>query len=288
MASQSQKPYFVGVDSDGTAFDSMEIKHKQVFQPIAIELWGLQPLEKEFRDLADFINLYSVHRGANRFQGLVMAFERLRQISGWRDRVPSLPDPAALRDFVLSGCPLSVRALEECAAGNSSSFLAEVVAWSCRSDELYACITREEGNPPFPLVRESLECAAQAADVWIISSSSRAGLEHDWGGADLLGPVGHIAGQEEGDKKAQLTRALRVPRPADHALMIGDAPGDYEAAAAAGALFFPVLPGRERQSWEQLRHEGLDRFFAGTFAGDYQGRLLSEFRSVLREDAAWP
>jgi hypothetical protein len=70
--------------------------------------------------------------------------------------------------------------------------------------------------------------------------------------------------------------------------MIGDAPGDLDAANAAGALFFPVLSGRERQSWEQLHHEGLDRFFAGTFAGDYQSRLLSEFRSVLREDAAWP
>jgi len=27
---------------------------------------------------------------------------------------------------------------------------------------------------------------------------------------------------------------------------------------------------------------------AGTFAGHYQSQLLSEFRSVLREDAAWP
>ncbi|MEY3481536.1 MAG: hypothetical protein RIQ71_2311 [Verrucomicrobiota bacterium] len=278
----------MGVDSDGTAFDSMEIKHKRVFQRVAIEMWGLQPLEKEFREVADFINLYSTHRGVNRFQGLVMVLERLRKISGWRDRVPHLPDPSSLREFVLSGRPLSVGALEEYAAANSSPFAAEVVEWSRRSDELYAHITREEGNPPFSLVRECLVRAAQAADVWIISSSSRAGLEHDWGGADLLVPIGHIAGQEDGDKKAQLDLALRVPRAADHALMIGDAPGDLDAATAAGALFFPVLPGRERQSWEQLHREGLDRFFAGTYAGDYQRRLLSEFRSVLREDSPWP
>jgi phosphoglycolate phosphatase-like HAD superfamily hydrolase len=288
MEPQLQKPYFVGVDSDGTAFDSMEIKHKQVFQPVAIEMWGLQPLEKEFREVADFVNLYSTHRGVNRFQGLVMVFERMRQISGWRDRVPNLPDPSALREFVLSGRPLSVGALEEYAAANSATFAAEAAVWSRRSDELYAHITREEGNPPFPLVRECLERAAQAADVWIISSSSCSGLEHDWGGADLLGPIGHIAGQEEGDKKAQLDLALRVPRAAEHALMIGDAPGDLDAATAAGALFFPVLPGRERQSWQDFHHEGLDRFLAGTFAGDYQNRLLSGFQSVLHEDAPWP
>jgi hypothetical protein len=42
------KPYFVGIDSDGTAFDSMEIKHRKVFQPVALNIWGLQSLEKEF------------------------------------------------------------------------------------------------------------------------------------------------------------------------------------------------------------------------------------------------
>ena len=285
MGSHSHTSHFIGVDSDGTAFDSMEIKHKRVFQPVALDLWGLAAVENEFRQVSDFINLYSTHRGVNRFQGLVMVFEKLRRNSAFAGH---LPDPSALREFVLSGRALSADTLEEYASENPSPFLAEAAKWSRRSDELYARMTREEGNPPYPLVRECLERAAQTADVRVISSASRAGLEHDWGGADLLGPVGPIAGQEAGDKKRQLALAIGMPRAPDHSLMIGDAPGDLEAARAAGTLFFPVLPGGEKQSWEQLHREGLDRFFAGTFAGEYQEGLLSEFRSVLKEDAPWP
>lgn len=263
----------------------MEIKHKRVFQPVAIDLWELRAVEKEFRETANFINLYSTHRGTNRFQGLIMVFEKLRRNPALARH---LPDPSALREFVLSGRSLSVDALEEYAGENPSPILAEAASWSRRSDELYERITREEGNLPYPLVRECLERAAQSAEVRVISSASRAGLEHDWGRADLLGHVGPIAGQEAGDKKTQLAMAIGTARAADRSLMIGDAPGDLEAAHATGTLFFPVLPGKEKQSWEQLHHEGLDRFFGGTFAGEYQEGLLARFRNALHEDAPWP
>jgi hypothetical protein len=91
-----------------------------------------------------------------------------------------------------------------------------------------------------------------------------------------------------GNKTVQLQTALQQPRPRDHALMVGDAPGDLDAACAAGTLFFPILPGQEKESWERFHGEALDRFFAGNFAGDYEGALQTEFRAVLREDAPWP
>ena len=59
--------------------------------------------------------------------------------------------------------------------------------------------------------------------------------------------------------------------------MIGDAPGDYQAAKANDALFFPINPGAEDASWKRLHDEGIDRFLGGTFAGDYQQKLLAEF-----------
>jgi hypothetical protein len=34
--------FFVGIDSDGCAFDTMEIKHKECFTPNIINHWGLQ------------------------------------------------------------------------------------------------------------------------------------------------------------------------------------------------------------------------------------------------------
>ena len=69
--------------------------------------------------------------------------------------------------------------------------------------------------------------------------------------------------------------------------MIGDAPGDYKASVANDVLFFPINPGDEEKSWEAFLNEGLDRFFAGTFAGEYQRRLLDEFDRHLPELPPW-
>jgi hypothetical protein len=69
--------------------------------------------------------------------------------------------------------------------------------------------------------------------------------------------------------------------------MIGDAPGDYKAAAANNCLFFPINPGQEEASWRRLHDEGIQKFFAGTFAGAYQKQLLDEFDSYLPEKPPW-
>ena len=53
------------------------------------------------------------------------------------------------------------------------------------------------------------------------------------------------------------------------------------------ALFFPVNPGAEEASWKRLFEEGLDRFFAGTFAGKYQEELLAEFDRYLPAEPPW-
>jgi hypothetical protein len=69
--------------------------------------------------------------------------------------------------------------------------------------------------------------------------------------------------------------------------MIGDAYGDLQAAQSNGALFFPIHPGKEDASWQDLQGEGLERFFASTFAGEYQRCLLEAFKFILPENPRW-
>ena len=69
--------------------------------------------------------------------------------------------------------------------------------------------------------------------------------------------------------------------------MIGDAPGDYAAAKANHALFYPINPGAEEASWQRLYEEGIDRFLGERFAGEYQDRLLAEFETYLPEKPPW-
>ena len=40
------KDFFVGIDSDGCVFDTMEIKHKECFIPNIINYWGLQSVSR--------------------------------------------------------------------------------------------------------------------------------------------------------------------------------------------------------------------------------------------------
>src|SRR5258708_11995603 len=86
------KDFFVGIDSDGCVFDSMEIKHKECFAPMFIKYFHLQAVSKYARETWEFVNLYSRIRGANRFPALPRALNLLRA----RPTVisPQLPAPA--------------------------------------------------------------------------------------------------------------------------------------------------------------------------------------------------
>ena len=68
--------------------------------------------------------------------------------------------------------------------------------------------------------------------------------------------------------------------------MIGDSYGDLTAAKKNRALFYPVIPGSEEGSWRELADEGLARFFGGSFAGEYQERLLNVFQNALGDGAS--
>ena len=70
--------FLVGIDSDGCAFDTMEVKHKECFIPNTIRFFDLQPISKYAREAAEFVNLYSKWRGINRFPALTMTLDLLR------------------------------------------------------------------------------------------------------------------------------------------------------------------------------------------------------------------
>ena len=110
-------------------------------------------------------------------------------------------------------------------------------------------------------------------------------LHAEWAEHELARFVRAICGQELGTKKEMLAVARHYPP--GSALMIGDAPGDYKAAQANACLFFPINPGHEEAGWRRLFEEGIDRFLAGAFAGDYQQRLLKEFDGYLPVTPPW-
>ena len=63
--------------------------------------------------------------------------------------------------------------------------------------------------------------------------------------------------------------------------------GDLKAAQSVDALFFPINPGEEELSWQCFLDEGIDKFFSGDFAGDYQRELIQKYEVFLPEHPPW-
>jgi phosphoglycolate phosphatase-like HAD superfamily hydrolase len=275
--------FLVGVDSDGCAFDTMEIKHKECFIPHFIEHYGLQGVSKYAREAFEFVNLYSKSRGVNRFPALIEALEWLAKRPEVEARGVQVRIPAGLAEWVRRETRLANATLAAAAESGGDADLHQALAWS---NAVNASIGRMvHGVPPFPFVRQSLEKLAGRADLLVVSATPREALEREWQEHDLAKYVQAICGQENGTK-SELLACARKYGPG-RALMIGDALGDYRAAEANGALFFPINPGAEQASWQQFYEEGSVRFLAGRFAGDYQRQLLDEFNAHLPAEPRW-
>jgi len=278
------REFFIGIDSDGCIFDSMEIKHKECFAPMFIKHFELQAVSKYAREVWEFVNLYSKTRGANRFPALVRALNLLRERPQVKTRGVKVPDTKALDDWIARETKLGNATLNA-EVKNGNRGLEPVKRWSDAVNAQIEDIVK--GVPPFPLVRECLDKINQKADAMCISQTPAEALKREWAEHGIDKFVTMIAGQEMGTKTEHLKFAAVGKYAPEKILMIGDAPGDFNAAKSNGALFFPINPGNEEASWERIDEEGLGRFFAGTYAGDYETTLVKEFDACLPEKPTW-
>ncbi len=130
------RDFFIGVDSDGCAFDTMEVKHKECFIPNIIKYYGLAAVSRYAREVAEFVNLYSRWRGINRFPGLALTLDLLADrpevsrrgaavpavngLRGWLGRETRLGNPALRAAVEAGGDPDLTLALEWSEAVNRS------------------------------------------------------------------------------------------------------------------------------------------------------------------------
>ena len=281
----AEKEFFIGIDSDGCVFDSMETKHKECFCPAYINNFNLQSVSRYAREAWDFVNLYSQDRGCNRFHALIKSLDLLRERPVVQKREAHIMDLPVLKAWTKTESKLGNPALKAELEKTNDPELKIVYQWSIDVNDAVKKIVR--GVPPFPLFRESLDTMREKADVIVVSQTPGETLVREWTelGLDLL--VRYIAGQELGTKSEHLTYAAKDKYPADKILMIGDAPGDLKAARAVGALFYPIVPGNEDASWKRFHDEALEKFFCMHYKGAYQDALIAEFDKSLPEKAPW-
>jgi phosphoglycolate phosphatase-like HAD superfamily hydrolase len=271
---KKSKEFLVCVDSDGCAMDTMEVKHRKCFGPKIVEVWGLQDIEEKFLETWNNINLYSKTRGINRFKGLVKIFEVLTAEG------INIPDFTSIKKWTETTLELSNPALEKAIEETKDEQLIKALEWSNAVNKAISELHNED--KPFPNVKAGLEIIREVADVAIVSSANGGAVADEWTRHELSPSVDVMLGQEAGTKAACIAGLKENNFCDDNVLMVGDAPGDLDAALKNGVLFYPILVGKEEFSWKRLSTEALSKMLDGSYRGEYQQKLIDEFNSVLK------
>lgn len=250
----------VCIDSDGCVMDTMNYKHDLCFGPLASEVFAVPEADRAlFEELWQKTNLFAATRGINRFKGLYLSFEAINQVK------PYIKTLDAVKDFCNKTTELSNKSLQKFIdADPSNQELKLALEWSQRVNEKIESL--HGYDKPFEGARDFLQLAKSKCDVVIVSSANKEAIMNEWSRHDLIRFTDEQMGQDAGSKKECIAKLIAQGYKKHNILMIGDSPGDLEAAQANGVHFYPIMFGDEKASFDALQNGVLDAFLTGTYA----------------------
>ena len=254
--------YLICVDSDGCVMDTMNCKHFHCFGPCMVAQWELEEWKDEILPRWNEINLFSMTRGINRFKGLAMALseinEKYKPIVGiealqhWADTAPALSNDALAKAEADATDPLEKLVLQK------------ALNWSKAVNA--AIVDLDEAlKVPYEGANEGLAAAHLFADVAMVSSANRDAVEEEWGKFGLLEHTDIVLAQDVGSKAACVKEMLKFGYDPNKVIMIGDAPGDCDAAEKNGVHYYPILVNHEKESWEEAISVAFPKLQCGTY-----------------------
>ena len=274
---EKKHDFLVCVDSDGCVMDTMNCKHFNCFGPCMVDEWELGEWKDEILARWNVINLFSMTRGINRFKGLAMALKEIDSkytpirgvdaLVSWANTAPALSNDA-------------VTAAAEAATDDDAKYiLQKALSWSKAVNASIVALD-ESLKVPYNGAKEGLAAAHTFADVAMVSSANRDAVEEEWGKFGLLEYTDIVLAQDIGSKAACIAAMLRFGYDPDKVVMIGDAPGDCDAAEKNGVHYYPILVNHEKQSWDEAICVAFGKLQSGDYAA-YGAQKKQEFLSNL-------
>ena len=275
MALTNESPFVVCIDSDGCAMDTMDIKHIRFFGPLAAKFFKIQNQEVYLKEW-NRVNLFSETRGINRFKGLLLSLEFAKEHS------EAIEDFTVFANWCNHTTSLSNQSLEEEITKHNDPVLVKALEWSKAVN--HGIETELVGeDKPFEGVKSALEEISKVAQIAIVSSANSEAVNSEWKRHELMPFVSEFFGQERGSKAAAIKEIKSLGFEKEKILMVGDAPGDLDAAKVNEVHFYPILFGKEKESWETLVTKILPEFIDGHYNDEeYQAiyhKHLSQFKN---------
>lgn len=260
------------IDSDGTVMDSMTLKHELCFGPAIIETYHLKDYQEDVLMVWNKINLYSLTRGINRFDGHYLILKYIN------DKYQKISFLAEYKAWLDSAWSKSNECLEEYLTNNPNSELVSVLNWSRLTNELI--VNHQDEVIPFSGSVEIIKKLYQDFYVIIISSANNKAVMHEWEKFGLLPYVDEVCTQEIGSKSHMIELMLKKYQPTK-AIMLGDAISDLKAADSNNIYFYPIIPRQEVFSWKEF----FDKYSVEFKDDNYtQGSIVKKFIDSLEED----
>ena len=269
--------YLVCVDSDGCVMDTMNCKHFHCFGPCMVTEWGLEEWKAEILARWNEVNLFSMTRGINRFRALAICLAEIDQkykpITGitalvhWAEAAPALSNDGV------------AKAAAAAADADAKLVLEKALSWS-KAVNAAIVELHDALKVPYAGAYEGLAAAHEFADVAMVSSANRDAVEEEWGKFGLLAHTDIVLAQDIGSKAACIAAMLKFGYDLDKVLMIGDAPGDCDAAEKNNVHYYPILVNHEKESWEEAVAVAFGKLRSGDYA-EYGAEMKKRFLENL-------
>lgn len=269
-----QKDFLICIDSDGCAIDTMDIKHIKCFGPCMVTEWNLEEWKEPILERWNEVNLYTLTRGINRFKGLAVALieinEKYITIEGLDEFVRWAEETKEL----------SNESLEVEIEKTNNICLKKALEWSKSVNKSIDLLSDDE-KCPFEGVKEAIILAKKVADIAIVSSANEKAVLDEWNKHGLLENVDIVLTQNIGSKSYCINKLIAKGYSRNNVLMVGDALGDLKAAEENEALYYPIMVRKEKESWIRFSKEALEIFTSNSYYGEYQEKVIAEFKANL-------
>jgi len=275
---KKEKEFLVCVDSDGCVIDSMNWKHKECFGVEFIRVFGFEKVRDEFLKIWNDINLFSATRGINRFKGLVLALEIAREQKVYLEDFQNLKNWAEHTSELSNDSLLKEMESKEIAVHDSDD-LKKAYEWSIAVNNAIASDKRE--TVIFGGSRDAIKEISKFADIAVVSSANEEAVLAEWHESGLDKYVNIFLTQKYGSKSDCIKMLLEYGYENKNVLMVGDAPGDYQAALSNNVWFYPILVEHEKESWKNIISECFSLVMSEKFSNDMQDSFVEKFNKNL-------
>lgn len=240
-----RKEYLLLMDGDSCVMATEKQSYEECFCSAMTEIWDLEYKKEELWQCWSSVDLTVETSECNRF--LVLC-----KVLGEKGNAFDLDGYAELKDWTRHAEILSSESLRQWIEQYDTDCCRKAYEWSLLVDQKINRISQEEKHV-YPGVMESLKQVAEETDIAVIFSREKGDVKAVWEREGLLPYTNSFMTCGNGGKSNCVRILLERGYKQEHVLIAGGTPKDWNVVKGSEISFYPITPGEEQKSWDNLK-----------------------------------